>query len=151
LIKPDFSFRGTFFYQSTMFTAAGLAVAATARTPWEEFIQKRILDPLDMKGTNFTTTAAEGTADRASAHRKNRLGETEVVPWCPREDPDPAGSMNTTARDMGQWLRFPLGDGTFGRDRLVSAAALAETHSPQMVIPLTASARGLSPETNQMN
>jgi hypothetical protein len=46
----------------------------------------------------------------------------------------PAGSIVSTARDMAQWLRLHLGDGTFAGKRLVSAAALREMHTPQMLM-----------------
>ena len=38
----DRPFRTRFQYQSTMFTAAGLAVGSAAGRPWEEFVQKRL-------------------------------------------------------------------------------------------------------------
>jgi CubicO group peptidase (beta-lactamase class C family) len=46
----------------------------------------------------------------------------------------PAGAIVSSVRDMAQYLRFQLGDGTFGGKRLVSAAALRETHLPQMLL-----------------
>ena len=42
----------------------------------------------------------------------------------------PAGSIISNARDMAQWLRFQLGDGVYNGKRLVSSAALRETHTP---------------------
>src|SRR5262249_23758147 len=107
--------------------------------------------PLGMTRTNFTTTAALQAADHASPHRKNRQGTLEVIPWYPLLSPDPAGSINATARDLGQWVRFQLGDGTFRGKRLVSAKNLAETHTPQMVIRLEGNAKDLQPDTHLMN
>ena len=40
------------------------------------------------------------------------------------------------ARDLGRWLRFQLAGGVLDGKRYVSASALAETHTPQMVMPL---------------
>jgi CubicO group peptidase (beta-lactamase class C family) len=50
------------------------------------------------------------------------------------DDMAPAGSIVSSARDMAQYLRFQLGTGTFDGRKLVSEAALRETHSPQMLI-----------------
>jgi hypothetical protein len=50
------------------------------------------------------------------------------------EDIGPAGSINSNARDMAQWLRFQLADGVYNGKRLVSSAALKVTHSPQTII-----------------
>lgn len=145
------SFRSTFQYQSIMFTVAGAAVESASGSKWEDFIQKRIFDPLGMKGANCTTTAVEMAPDRASPHRKNSRGKVEVIPWYPLPHPDPAGSINASARDLSRWVQFQLGDGTFHGKRLVSAKNLAETHSPQMIIRLEGAARAMNPDTHLMN
>jgi len=118
---------------------------------WGDFVRRRLLDPLEMKATVLTSPEAEAAADHASPHRKNRLGRPEVIPYYRIETPEPAGSVYSTARDLATWARFQLGDGTFAGKRLVSAATLAETHTPQSVIRLEGSARTLNPETIQLN
>jgi CubicO group peptidase (beta-lactamase class C family) len=145
------SFRSTFQYQSTMFSAAGVAVESASKTPWEEIIQKRIFEPLEMKSSTFTTTAAVKAADYASPHRRNSRGEPEVIHRYSMTSPDPAGSIHSNARDLSQWVLFQLGDGSFRGKRLVSAKNLAETHSPQMVIRMEGPARDMNPHTHQMN
>ncbi len=151
LLPLDRPFRTTFQYQSTMFTAAGLAVGSASGQPWQDFVQKRLFDPLGMTASCFTSTAAAKSVDRAVGHRLNRLGRPEVVDYYPEEVPDPAGSIHSTARDLAQWAIFQLGDGRWGGRRIVSAANLAETHTPQMVIRLEGIERELHPETVQMS
>src|SRR5207248_4353950 len=58
--------------------------------------------------------------------------------------------IHASARDLGPWLRFQLGRGRLGK-RLVSAARLGETHTPQMIIPLEGASRALHPDTEQMS
>ena len=147
----DQPFRTRFQYQSTMFTAAGLAVASAADQPWQDVVQKRLFDPLGMTASCFTSTAAAKVADRAVGHRLNRLGRPEVVDYYPMEIPNPAGSIHSTARDLSKWLIFQLGDGRAGGKRIVSAANLAETHTPQMVIRLEGIDRDMQPDTVQMS
>jgi CubicO group peptidase (beta-lactamase class C family) len=147
----EFPFRTHFRYQTTMFTAAGLAVAAASGKPWDEFVQGRLLDPLGMAATCFTSKVAAKAADHSGGHRLNRLGRPEAVPWYTTEAPEPATSMWSSARDLARWLRFQLGGGTADGKRLVSADALGETHTPQMVIRLEGSERDLQPETQQMS
>ena len=144
-------FRTRFQYQSTMFTAAGLAVASAAKQPWQDFVQKRLFDPLGMTHSCFTSTAAAKVADRAVGHRLNRRGRPVIVDYYPMPIPNPAGSIHSTARDLSKWLIFQLGDGRVGDKRIVSAANLAETHSPQMVIRLEGIDRDLQPDTDLMN
>jgi CubicO group peptidase (beta-lactamase class C family) len=150
-VKVELPFRSAFRYQSTMFTAAGHAVAAASGTSWADFVQKRILDPLEMRSTTLTTTAAEKMPDVASPHRKDAAGQPEVIPWYPLEEPHPAGSVNSTARDLANWVRFHLHDGVFAGKRLVSAASLGETHTPQIALPVEGIARAMNPDTLHMS
>src|SRR5262249_21011619 len=142
-VKPSRSFRSAFQYQSIMFTAAGHAVGTASGSTWADFIHKRIFEPLEMTNTSCTTKAALKVADHASPHRKTREGKREVLPWYPTDFPTPAGSVNTSARDLAKWVQFQLGDGMFRGKRLVSARSLAETHSPQTIIRLEGSARAM--------
>jgi CubicO group peptidase (beta-lactamase class C family) len=145
------SFRSTFQYQSIMFMAAGTAVESAAKSKWEDLVEKRIFDPLGMTRSNFTTGDAEKEANHASPHRRNQRGETEVIGWYTITRPDPAGSINSCARDLSWWVQFQLGDGSFNGKRLVSSKNLAETHAAQMIIRLEGPARDLNPDTHQMN
>ncbi len=151
LLPLDKPFRTTLQYQSTMFTAAGLAAGAAAKTTWESLVRKRILQPLEMSGASLTTVEAEKAADRAMPHRPGRDGKPEVIDWYPQETPNPAGSLNATARDLAKWLRFQLAEGRCDGKRLVGAEALRETHTPQFALPVTGTERDLNPETNLMS
>ncbi len=151
LLPLDRPFRSAFQYQSTMFTAAGLAVSKAAGTPWHDFVKKRLLDPLEMRATVFTSTDAEKALDRAVGHRFNHLGKVETMPTAPMATPDAAWTAHSSARDMARWVRFQLGDGRNGDQRIVSERNLEETHTPQMVIPLVGTERETHPETVQMS
>jgi CubicO group peptidase (beta-lactamase class C family) len=147
----DKPFRGDFQYQSTMFVAAGLAAGSAGKSTWADLVQTRLLDPLEMKNASLTTTAAEKTSDRASGHRRGADGKPEVVSWYPQETPDPAGSLNASARDLGNWLRFQLAEGSYNSKRLVSAESLRETHTPQFALRVEGTHREMNPETNLMS
>jgi len=147
-VKLTRSFRSVYQYQNIMFLTAGQAVGAASKSSWEEFVQKRIFDPLGMSGTNFSTTAAEKAPNHSSPHRKNREGKIEVIPWRNIDNVGPAGSINASVQDLSKWVRFQLGDGTFDGKRLISAAGLAETHTPQMVIRMEGPTRAYNPDTN---
>jgi CubicO group peptidase (beta-lactamase class C family) len=150
-LQPSKSFRAAFQYQSSMYTAAGCAVGKASQSSWGDFVQKRIFTPLEMTASSVTTKQALKAADHASPHRKNSEGKIAVIPWYPIVHPEPAGSVNVTARDLGNWLLFQLGEGTWKGKRLVSAAALGETHTPQIPLRLEGIARAVNPFTTQMS
>ncbi len=145
------SFRSALQYQNIMVGAAGLAAAHASGGTWDAFVQKRILDPLGMKATKLTTPAALKAADHSSGHRWGGDGRQAVVPWYMFATPHPAMSVYTTARDLGPWLRFHLGDGTWDGKRLVSAENLSETHLGQMLVPMKGLAKQENPFTTQLS
>ena len=68
-----------------------------------------------------TAGASAGPGDALSG--RTATASCEPIPWYVQTEPNPAGSVHVSARDLAAWLRFQIGDGTFGGRRLVSAAA----------------------------
>src|SRR5262249_43101557 len=150
LAKP---FRTAFQYNSVTFRAAGLAAARAGGAPWEDLVSKRLLVPLGMKRTTLDATAADKDADRARPHYLDRRTD-EPVPFAPIHalTPDPVGSIPSSAREVGTWLRFHLDEGkTADGKRLVPAQALRETHTPQIVMRQSPREAELFPDTMQMS
>jgi CubicO group peptidase (beta-lactamase class C family) len=144
LSKP---FRSAYQYQNIMFIAAGEAVAAVAGMPWENLVQKRILDPLGMAETKMTI-AGWSAADHATGHRWDREHERAVVqPLVDDANVGPAGEIKSSARDMAQWLRFQLGRGTFNGQKLVSSNVLEETWKPNTIIRVEGATKAPNPYT----
>jgi CubicO group peptidase (beta-lactamase class C family) len=139
-LKPESPFRSRFSYQNMVFTVAGEATAKAAGTTWEALVKQRIFTPLGMtstlatsKGMTATNVARPHGMDRDSVFARAFMKGEHIAP---------AGSILSSARDMAQWVRFQLGDGTFGGKRLVSAAALRETHTPQILTGIGGPGRG---------
>jgi CubicO group peptidase (beta-lactamase class C family) len=156
-VKLTQPFRSTYQYQNIMFLTAGYAAGKASGGTWEEFTQKRIFDPLGMKGANFSSKDAEKAPDHATPHHKSGAGKPTQTAWRNIDNVGPAGSINSGVRDLGKWLRFQLGDGTFEGKRLLSTPRLNELHAPQMVIPLDGSTgvasftKAMNPDTNMMS
>jgi len=106
---------------------------------------------LEMKNTSLTTTKALASLDHASPHRLGSQGQLEVIPWYTMDKPEPAGSVNSCAHDLCQWMQFQLADGSFAGKRLVSAKNLQETHTPQTIIRLEGNVRDMNPDTTQIS
>ncbi|MEO5817025.1 MAG: serine hydrolase [Gemmatimonadaceae bacterium] len=131
-LKPESPFRSRWSYQNMMYLAAGEAAGKAAGSTWDDLIQRRIFTPLGMTSSSPTYRGVT-TSNLATAHAMNR----ETIEKKARFDAENiagAGSIVSSANDMAQWLRFQLNDGVVAGTRLVSAAALRETHTPQMLI-----------------
>lgn len=146
MLNLDQPFRASFRYQVVFFGAAGVAVGQASGSTWEDFVQKRILDALEMKSSRCTFPA-DAIGNLASPHRKGADGKVAVLPRFPLAGPDPAGSIHATAKDLANYLRFQLGNGTWKGKRLISADRLVELHAPQVVLRRQGALKLLNPET----
>jgi CubicO group peptidase (beta-lactamase class C family) len=131
-LKPAWGFRARFGYQNMMYLAAGEAAGKAAGSTWDELIAKRIFEPLGM--TSSVTSMPPATTQNLASPHTAPHDSLHAIDRSSLEDIGPAGSINSNARDMAQWLRFQLADGVYNGKRLVSSAALKVTHSPQTII-----------------
>ena len=131
-MEPSSSFRSAYAYTNFGPTAAAVAVAAVAKTVWEDLAASRLYEPLGMTRTSSRFAGFMAKRNRAVGHML-----VDGV-WTHKEqrDPDaqsPAGGVSSTVRDLARWMRLQLGAGTFEGQEIIAAAALGETHRPQIV------------------
>jgi CubicO group peptidase (beta-lactamase class C family) len=137
LTKP---IRTTYQYSNIMFMTAGEVLAHAAGMPWDAFLRKRIFEPLGMSRTVTTYAELMASTNHASSHHYDAKGDALTVKPIANYDPlGPAGTIASCARDLAQWLRFQLSTPSEG---------IAETKTPQLVIPLKNSAREVYPDAN---
>ena len=131
--KPIGKLRERFGYQNLMYTAAGEVVAVAQKKEWEEFIPERILRPLGMTSSTMTIEQMEKVADRSFGYNYNfDTKETIRLPYREIKQVAPAGSINSSANEMAEWLRFILAGGVHNGKRLISESSFAEWMKPQM-------------------
>ncbi|MBV9493088.1 MAG: beta-lactamase family protein, partial [Acidobacteria bacterium] len=148
-VKLSKPFRSTYQYQNIMFVAAGEAVAATAKMPWNDFVKTRIFLPLGMTNTVVSTADWNALQDRSNGHHFDRAHNASVLKtYFDDDNLAPAGAVKSSARDMAQWVRFQLANGVIDGKRIVSAEALEETKTPQMVERMEGASKLNNPETN---
>jgi len=138
-LKEREPFRAGMVYSNIGYTAAGEAAAAAAKTSWTELVRTRLVEPLGMRDTTVGVEHDRGAnfasphAIIAGVHQPIRNKKAMVI--------FPANGVNSTARDMAKWLLFQLGDGTWEGKRIISAEAMNEMHSPQIIISVPRSFR----------
>ncbi len=149
-VKLTTSFRSTWEYANIPFLTAGTAVSLVEKRPLAESFKQRIFEPLGMKTASGRAADFLLASNRATGYKRDDKGKIETAaPLI--YDSRGAGDISASVRDLGQWLRFQLGDGTFDGKRLVPAKLFRETHAPQMVVKLTDAAKESSPDTNQIS
>lgn len=131
--KPTGVFRSSFDYNNILFVLAGQIIPAVTGMSWDDFVAERIFKPLGMKASNTSITRYASGADRASAHEIID-GKIRAIPLLNADNYGPAGSINSNLTDMAQWLRMQMGSGLYDKKRVISAAAMAEMHTPQAMV-----------------
>lgn len=133
--KPTAKLREKFQYQNIMFTAAGEIVANVQKKPWEKFVPNRIFAPLGMTNSSMSIDDMQKAKDYSFGYDYNfDTKVTEKKPFREIKQVAPAGSINSSARDMAEWLRFVLNGGTVNGKRLVSEKGYEEWLKPQMKV-----------------
>lgn len=135
LAKPAAKFRERFQYQNVMYVAAGEAAAKANKTSWEKLVADRIFKPLGMKQTTVSLEAMKKSADHSLGYEYNsETKETKNLQMIDLGKIAPAGAINSSAKDMAQWLKLLLGGGAFEGKRLVSEKNFAELFTQQIQI-----------------
>ncbi|MGZ3885972.1 MAG: serine hydrolase [Flavisolibacter sp.] len=136
--KPVSSFRSTYAYDNSLYLVAGEIVSRVSGKSWDDFVEERIMAPLNMtrsagaysrlkEKTNVIDAHAviEDTL-RVIARRNSKIGHA-------------AGGVYASVRDLGKWILFQLAHGKYGdhlEKQLISEKVHEETWSPQTILPL---------------
>ena len=133
--KPMAKLREKWFYQNIMFAAAGETVAQVQKTTWEKFVPERIFKPLGMTNSTMSIAEMQKAKDYSLGYEYNfDTKETLKRPFRDLDTVAPAGSINSSARDMAKWITFVMNGGTVGDKRLVSEKGFEEWTKKQMNI-----------------
>ncbi|MHB1557871.1 MAG: serine hydrolase domain-containing protein [Isosphaeraceae bacterium] len=127
-------------YCNAGINTAGRIIEVVSDVPYEEFLQKRLFDPLGMKDTTFWPDEAQ-VARLAKSYRpgpKNQgleeIGITQLTyPLTDRSKrhPYPAGGLFSTASDLARFGQMIAHGGTFEGRRYVSERAVRAMTSTQ--------------------
>lgn len=108
-LPPTAGFRAKWQYNNLMYCAAGLIEAEVSGMLWEDLIEKRIFERLEMADSNVRVSETRRASDFAKPHERNggKLGEVEFYDY-QKFGVGPNGAVNSTASDLAKYLRFYL-------------------------------------------
>lgn len=143
-IKPESSFRSKYAYRNCMFLTAGQTIPAITGKTWDEFLKERILKPLGMTRTSTSVRELYRLDNAARPHLKIN-GQMTPVPLRNIDNIGPAGSINSSVKDMSKWLRFHIANGMLDGKRIADTAVIEETHKPHTIIITSPDPKGMFP------
>jgi CubicO group peptidase (beta-lactamase class C family) len=137
-LEPVTSFRTEFAYVNNLFLVAGDLARSSSGKTWAENVQQRVFAPLGMRSSSSGQAAFEAASNVAAPHKVVGGSVTPFASDAPQlawaYEYGPAGGINSTVRDMAQWLRMLLGNGAFEGKQIVSAENLSVVMSPHTFI-----------------
>jgi len=127
-------------YSNAGINTAARIVEVVSGVSYEKFLDERLFGPLGMTDTTFWPSA-EQVKRLAKAYKPGKDGKGLVefkieqlqYPLSEKANryPMPAGGLFSTAKDVGQFCRMLLGNGTLDGKRILSPEAVAEMSKRQ--------------------
>jgi CubicO group peptidase (beta-lactamase class C family) len=124
--------RQTLQYCNLTFIAASIIIEELSGRRFSDFISKHIFKPLGMKNSNYSVNETWKTQDFAKPYKidfqseKFRLIDCDYVVY---DSLVGAGGINSSAYDVGKWLKFHLNKGKVGTRQLVTQENLRMTYT----------------------
>jgi CubicO group peptidase (beta-lactamase class C family) len=138
-LEPQAPPRTMFLYNNLMYAAVGYIIELRSSKTWEDFVQDRIFNPLQMSSTIFNVAAMEKSPDFAVPYTERRdSSELYRIPtYDNAQNAGPAASIVSNVDDLSHWVIALLDDGKYGGKQVVPAAVLTQTLSPAIALPNT--------------
>ena len=131
-VKPVNSFRYKYGYCNSAFLVAGEIIKAATDTSWDDFIQKRFFEPLNM--SRSSTVVNKIIADNNAAKPYTILNDkVELLDYANIDNIGPAASINSCVRDLSKWMLCQLDSGKFNGKQVIPFKAIAMTRIPNMI------------------
>ncbi len=132
-LEPTASLREKWQYQNLMYMTAGLLAEKVTGQTWEQLVHERLLKPLGMKTAVLSVEAMQKAQNYSQPHG-DKDEEVAKIDFRSLDAIGPAGSINASVEEMGQWLRLNLSQGKFNDKVLISGESLHEIQSPQAIM-----------------
>jgi len=133
-LEPNEPFRYTFQYQNLMYMTAGLMVGRLTNSTWEDVVYERVFVPLGMNNSNFSIDTSLNSDDFSQPYHVNENDEIEKMDFMNISAVGPAGSINSCADDMSQWVRMFLNKGKVDDTQIMLEATVENLITPHMFI-----------------
>jgi len=133
-MKPAYSMRSSFIYQNLMYVVAGEVIKKVSGMPWNEFITKRIFQPLGMNHTYTKFTDAKNEQSIMTPHFLYGDTVIKTIEAINFGGYDPAGSVVSCIDDITKWMQFLQDSAIVNGKRLIKAETFAEFFKPQSFV-----------------
>jgi CubicO group peptidase (beta-lactamase class C family) len=140
-LKQVSAFRTKYDYDNLLFMVAGEIIARVSGKSWEEFIETRIMKPLQMHNSAASFTRLKDASNVIDPHVPID-GKLCVVSRDESENMNAAGGIYSSINDMSKWIIMQMNHGKYGEglnQQIFSTEVSDEMWTPQTIIPVRGS------------
>lgn len=131
---PTYGIREKWQYNNYMFLAQGMIAEKLTGKTWEQNIKERFFDPLNMKRSNTSIFELQKDTDSSLPYTVDQDERIKRIPYYNISGMGPAGSINSSANDMTNWLKLWIGGGRFLAKEILPSSYVRAASSSQMVM-----------------
>ena len=111
--------------------AQGIVIEKLTGKSWEDNMREKIFKPLGMNNTNMSVIDMEKATDRSLAY-SSADNKIKAIPYRNIDAIGPAGSINSCAKDMANWLITWINDGKFNGKEIIPAGYRTQAITAQI-------------------
>ena len=135
-LEPSQPLRQGFIYNNLMYAASGHIISLIEGKTWEQFVQEKILNPLEMNSTVFSISDMTKNSDIFVPYNEKRdsnvlykidyLNQTDGL--------GPAGSLISNINDLSHWLSALMNKGVYNGKQVLPESVVDATLEPSIAL-----------------
>ncbi|KRD06438.1 serine hydrolase [Flavobacterium sp. Root901] len=133
-LKPVSSFRTQFDYDNLLYIAAGEIVHVVSGQSWADFVETRIMKPLQMNGSVASIKRLKDTSNVITPHVPID-GKLKTIKRYENQLFDGAAGIYSNVNDLSKWAILQINNGKYGDKQLFSEKEHNEMWQLQTVMP----------------
>ncbi|HNQ27788.1 MAG TPA: serine hydrolase [Aquaticitalea sp.] len=135
-LKPVSDFRAKYDYDNLLYIIAGIVIERVSGKSWTDFIQERILSPLQMNRTAPNWNLLKDKSNAIVPHVPID-GKLKVIDRYTNTILDAAGGIYSNVDDLIKWVQFQLDHGKHNEKQIVSEEEIKQLARPQTLMPFS--------------
>ena len=136
-LKPVSAFRTKYDYDNLLYIVAGEVIAKASGKTWCDFIEDRIMKPLEMNHSAASFVRLKDTTNIIDPHVPTD-GKLKIISRYKNQTFDAAAGIYSSVNDLSKWMIMQLQNGKYGPEKqlqLFSKKEQNEMWSLQTIIP----------------
>lgn len=132
--EPFTGLREKWYYNNFMYLSLGVITEKLTKKSWEENIEERFFKPLQMTRSNLNIKDLQNASNASKGYALEDFETSKLLPYYNIAAISPAGSINSSANEMANWVKIWLNEGKFNGTQVLPKSFVEKAINPLMLI-----------------